>query len=90
MTRDEAIEIELKHLKKMGMDPVSKRDLAEANIDALIELGLLKVDEPVKIKDPAYVISKMHAEKAGEVGLMFGDHVIAELKKHGFNLVKYV
>jgi len=47
MTRDEAIEVELKHLTNFGMDRVRKRELATANIDTLIELGLLKVDTPL-------------------------------------------
>jgi hypothetical protein len=49
MTRDEAIEIEKSKLKKVRhLSTNYVNDMAEANIDALIELGLLKVDEPKK------------------------------------------
>lgn len=45
MTRDEAIEIEIKNYSKYDLH-AHKHDLAKANVDNLIELGLLKVDEP--------------------------------------------
>jgi len=44
MTRDEAIEIEKKKLTKYGF-VADAHTIAAANIDALIELGLLKVDK---------------------------------------------
>lgn len=46
MTRDEAITIEVKQLRLRGIDINLSNKLASANIDALIELGLLKVDKP--------------------------------------------
>ena len=48
MTRDEAIEIERKKLQKYADKDARIGLVATANIDALIELGLLKVDEPKK------------------------------------------
>lgn len=45
MTRDEAIKIEMKNIKRYltGQDIAL---IATAKIDALIELGVLKVEEP--------------------------------------------
>lgn len=50
MTRDEAIEIEERKIKSytQNLTDTGMYRVAAANIDALIELGLLKVDEPVK------------------------------------------
>ena len=47
MTRDEAIEIEKRVLLEHGCGPDFVARIGPANIDALIELGLLKVDEPI-------------------------------------------
>ncbi len=53
MTRDEAIEIEKRKLTRTGLywDQEFERKVATLNIDALIELGLLKVDEPQSLRD---------------------------------------
>lgn len=67
MTRDEAIEIEKKKLERYKADIVDIVDIdiyrvAAANIDALIELGLLKVDEPaktIKIRDQRFTIGEI-------------------------------
>lgn len=52
MTRDEAIDIEMRKLHKLyghvKFNGILLGDIAKANVDALIELGVLKVSEPPK------------------------------------------
>ncbi len=46
MTRDEAIEIETKQLRRHMNSHMDVGLIAAANIDTLVELGLLKVEKP--------------------------------------------
>ncbi len=65
MTRDEAVEIEKKNLDRLPAANNLIEQLAAANIDALIELGLLKVDEPIKklfLDDQEYDIVRLSNE----------------------------
>jgi len=54
MTRNDAIEIERKKLEAQRVAPLIIDAMATTNIDALIELGLLKVEEPYK---PIFIYS---------------------------------
>lgn len=78
MTRDEAIKIELDKLAKLPANQSFIDDLAVANIDALIELGLLKVDEQEAIE--ALMSRGWEGHRAR---MIFNDLIVA-----GFKIVK--
>ena len=74
MTRDEAIEIEKRKLSKYIIsDPRMVRTIAEASIDALIELGILKISEPPKpptVWDKLWRVIKADQYDAGSFQLI--------------------
>ncbi len=72
MTRDEAIEIEKKKLTAIPHDREWVDKIAAANIDALIELGLLKVDD--KPKTPYQKLDDLIKRKN-----CYGDHMTANI-----------
>lgn len=84
MTRDEAIEIEKRKLSKMGFHN-GNENVAAANIDALIELGLLNVDEPKAKTIYGKIAAAMYSIKPNEapadVRLIFN--------KFGLDIVEY-